>query len=371
MTPPPPCSRPTTRPHVRDRRAGAGLAADDLILTFYFTTIYTLARNIPPDSAPETAAAAAGEPAGTSAPQAAAAEAPAAGAGATGGGGGQGHGGAPRSMQVLEGLLALSLSALICHAATSLARAIGYPGQTLTMLTGLTVALATLAPRVLAPLVPSAEALAQVLMQVFYATIGASANVALVIKTAPVLFLFSAIALATHLGVLLLLGRALGFSRKELLIASNANIGGASRWWWWWWRKPGAPLLHLPPLAATTTTTPPTRLQGRPRWLACAPPRAGPPPSFPGCSRPRWATRLAPSSAWRWAATSCAACSCVRGRLFAATCRALGSARRLHCSLMGTPPLIITNLTAAWRARGSSAWSSRLSGVVCNAGCRE
>ena len=65
--------------------------------------------------------------------------------------------------------------------------------------------------------------------QVFYATIGASANVGLVVQTAPVLFLFSFIALAAHLGLTLGLGRLLGFSLRDLLLASNANIGGAGR----------------------------------------------------------------------------------------------------------------------------------------------
>ena len=60
----------------------------------------------------------------------------------------------------------------------------------------------------------------------FYATIGASANVKLVVTTAPVLFCFSFIALAAHLGILLGVGRLLGFSRRDLLVASNANIGG-------------------------------------------------------------------------------------------------------------------------------------------------
>lgn len=60
----------------------------------------------------------------------------------------------------------------------------------------------------------------------FYATIGASADVVLVIKTAPVLFAYSFIAIGVHLAVLLLVGRALGFPRKVLLMASNANVGG-------------------------------------------------------------------------------------------------------------------------------------------------
>lgn len=64
--------------------------------------------------------------------------------------------------------------------------------------------------------------------QIFYATIGASANVGLVVRTAPVLFLFSALALAAHLGLLLGVGKLMGFSRRELLLASNANIGGGA-----------------------------------------------------------------------------------------------------------------------------------------------
>jgi uncharacterized membrane protein len=47
-----------------------------------------------------------------------------------------------------------------------------------------------------------------------------------VVQTAPILFLYSAIALAGHLGLMLGLGKLLGFSRRDLLIASNANIGG-------------------------------------------------------------------------------------------------------------------------------------------------
>jgi len=222
-------------PHV----FGAGLAADDLILTLYFTSIYALASRIPPDandaaanastaveqgSVPAAApAAAAATSSGTPAP----ASQPAGSSSSSGGGGGHG-GGARKPITVLEGLTAVAISACICHAGTCAAAALGAPGQSITIITGITVALATAAPKLLAPLVPSAEGLAQILMQVFYATIGASANVGLVVRTAPVLFAFSAIALSAHLGLLLGLGRLLGFTRRELLLASNANIGGPS-----------------------------------------------------------------------------------------------------------------------------------------------
>ncbi|GIM12969.1 hypothetical protein Vretimale_16155, partial [Volvox reticuliferus] len=129
---------------------------------------------------------------------------------------------------VPEALAALSISASVCYIAVSAAKVWGMPGQAITIITALSVALATAVPRLLAPLVPSAEGLAQLLMQIFYATIGASANVSLVIQTAPVLFLFSLLALGAHLSLLLLVGRLAGFSMREMLLASNANIGGPS-----------------------------------------------------------------------------------------------------------------------------------------------
>jgi len=197
---------------------GAGLAADDLILTCYFAAIYALARRIPPDD--------------------------------DGGGGGGGDGAAaeetdkqqrqqapkgaaassapgPRpTIAVYEGTVALALSVLICHLGTQLSAALGAPSQALTAITALSVAAATCAPRALAPLAASGEGLAAVIMQTFFAAVGASADVGLVVRSAPVLFAFSAVALAGHLGLLLVVGRALGFSRRELLLASNANIGG-------------------------------------------------------------------------------------------------------------------------------------------------
>jgi hypothetical protein len=63
-------------------------------------------------------------------------------------------------------------------------------------------------------------------LQVFFAAVGASADIRLVLATAPILFGWSFVALGGHLALLLGLGRLAGFSRKELLLASNANIGG-------------------------------------------------------------------------------------------------------------------------------------------------
>jgi uncharacterized membrane protein len=183
---------------------GAGLAADDLILTCYFAAIYALARKVPADED--------GEKGGGEDKASSPADAPT----------------PPRpTIAVYEGTVALALSALICHFGTQLSAALGAPSQALTAVTAISVAAATLFPKRLAPLAPSGEGLAAIIMQTFFAAVGASADVGLVVRSAPVLFAFSAVALSAHLGLMLLIGgKVLGFSRRELLLASNANIGG-------------------------------------------------------------------------------------------------------------------------------------------------
>ena len=64
------------------------------------------------------------------------------------------------------------------------------------------------------------------LMQIFFAVIGASANIGMVLKVGPVLFIFAAVILAVHLLVLLLGGMLMRLDLFELIIASNANVGG-------------------------------------------------------------------------------------------------------------------------------------------------
>lgn len=44
--------------------------------------------------------------------------------------------------------------------------------------------------------------------------------------TAPSLFLFSSIQIAVHLALIMGAGRLLGIERKDVLLASNANVGG-------------------------------------------------------------------------------------------------------------------------------------------------
>ena len=64
------------------------------------------------------------------------------------------------------------------------------------------------------------------LMQIFFAAIGASANVIIVLKVGPVLFLFAGLILLVHLLFILFFGKLFKLDIAEIVIASNANMGG-------------------------------------------------------------------------------------------------------------------------------------------------
>lgn len=178
----------------------AGLAADDVIVSLYFVLLYGLARGVPPD------------PVATVAPNTDVAK----------DGGVHDH----RQVTVLGGATALAAAAALCATGNAIANAIGYRGGSVTVITGLTVALATLAPRLIAPLVASGEGLSGILMQLFFASVGASGNIRVVITTAPALFAWSLVAISVHVSLVLLWEKMFAFSRRETCLASNANIGG-------------------------------------------------------------------------------------------------------------------------------------------------
>lgn len=175
----------------------SGLAADNLICAIYFTSLFALASGIPPEIlsvAEENQVK----------PMAK-----------------DGNG-----LPVLECATALALSCIICSAGMSLANALGFQGGGITCITTIVVILATLFPTYIGPLAPAGEPLALILMQVFFAVVGANGSIVNVLKTAPAIFLFSLIQVAVHLAVILGVGRVLRLEQKELLLASNANVGG-------------------------------------------------------------------------------------------------------------------------------------------------
>lgn len=120
---------------------------------------------------------------------------------------------------------ALALGAGLCAVGYGLAAATGLTGGGILIVTALTVVLATVFPGSLRRLA-GAEVVGAFLMQIFFAVIGASANIGVVLSVGPSLFLFAALILTVHLVVLLAVGRAARLDLAELVIASNANMGG-------------------------------------------------------------------------------------------------------------------------------------------------
>ena len=120
---------------------------------------------------------------------------------------------------------ALAISGIICATGREIAVLFGFPKAGILVSTILVVGLATGFPQYLGQLT-IAEQIGTLLMQIFFAVIGASANIWQVIQVSPILFVLAALILTVHLLVLLLGGKLLGLDLAELLIASNANMGG-------------------------------------------------------------------------------------------------------------------------------------------------
>ncbi|GMH45147.1 hypothetical protein BSKO_13104 [Bryopsis sp. KO-2023] len=174
----------------------AALAADNVLCVVYFSTLYALAKGIGPEKTQSE---------GVSIPADMASK---------------------QDNIILKGCTGLALSASICFAGVYLSHLIGIKGAAIPAITAITVLLATLFPKPLSTLVPASESLATILMQFFFASIGASGSLKAVVTQAPVLFCFCLTQIAVHLGLILGIGKLVGLSRKDLLIASNANVGG-------------------------------------------------------------------------------------------------------------------------------------------------
>ena len=109
-------------------------------------------------------------------------------------------------------VMALSLAAL--------------PSQPLLAATVLATAAATTAPRALQKVAVAGEALGTGLLYLFFATAGASAGSPLRAGEYGPFVAFVLVLYGVHLSLMLALGRAARLPLPEVLIASNANIGG-------------------------------------------------------------------------------------------------------------------------------------------------
>lgn len=129
------------------------------------------------------------------------------------------------TLRLIDISLSLSISALVCAAGYGTADWLGLSEIRILMITALMVALATLFSHDLEK-IRSADKIGMLLLQIFFAAIGASANIEAALATRPILFLFAALIVAIHLSLLLLAGRLLRLELDELAIASNASVGG-------------------------------------------------------------------------------------------------------------------------------------------------
>ncbi len=116
------------------------------------------------------------------------------------------------------GLLAAAISFYLQHL-------IGIQGSAILIITLLVVVVATMFPKQMNA-IRGADQIGTFLMQIFFAAIGASANIFVVMKVGPILFLFAGLILFVHLIFILIFGRFFNLDLAEIVIASNANMGG-------------------------------------------------------------------------------------------------------------------------------------------------
>jgi len=120
---------------------------------------------------------------------------------------------------------AIAMSLIICTIAFEIEKRLGYQGSALLIITLAGVSIASIFRSAMQRLDVSME-IGTLIMHIFFATIGASANIATVMKVGPILLLFAAIILTVHMLFILVLGKYTRLSLPEILIASNANMGG-------------------------------------------------------------------------------------------------------------------------------------------------
>ena len=120
---------------------------------------------------------------------------------------------------------ALALGFSICAVGFGLSDLINIQGSGILIITAIVVLAATLFPKQVGT-IKGADQLGALLMQVFFVVIGASANLYVVLKVGPVLFFFAAVILLVHLIFILAAGKLFKLDLAEIVIASNANMGG-------------------------------------------------------------------------------------------------------------------------------------------------
>ncbi len=119
----------------------------------------------------------------------------------------------------------LAISFAICAFGFWIAGLSGVKGIGILIITTVIVGIATFFPKSIGK-INGADKIGMLLMQVFFAVIGASANIMIVLKYGPILFVFAGLILFVHLIFLLTASYIFKLDLSEIVIASNANMGG-------------------------------------------------------------------------------------------------------------------------------------------------
>lgn len=98
-------------------------------------------------------------------------------------------------------------------------------GNKYLIMTTLTMICATALPRVFND-APGANEIGTFLIHIFFAVIGAPASIMNIITQAPLLLVYALIIVSFNMLVTLIFGKIFHFSLEEIILASNANIGG-------------------------------------------------------------------------------------------------------------------------------------------------
>lgn len=129
------------------------------------------------------------------------------------------------NLDVVGLLAALMLAFALAAIGTGVTATLGRPEYAILLTTALALLVATFGRKLVSGLSGYTEA-GNVLMFIFLATIGASADVWLLVEIAPILFLFALIIVTVHLALIFSIGRLLKLDLAEICIASAVCIGG-------------------------------------------------------------------------------------------------------------------------------------------------
>lgn len=129
------------------------------------------------------------------------------------------------SLELNNLILALLISTGIYTISLIVTSFIPINGIEILIITFLSLLFVNAYPNFVKRLIPS-ETLGFMLLNIFFAVIGASADVGLAIRVAPKIILITFIIVTIHLLWIIIWGKRFKIGLKELIIASNANIGG-------------------------------------------------------------------------------------------------------------------------------------------------